>query len=81
MCHFSALLHCYLCGHSTQTTKSNKKMRKTRQEIRRLRKDMRAARKDIDRMMAVIERDSRIDRLISEMKQAAREMLIISRGL
>lgn len=54
---------------------------KTQREIRRLRKEMRAARRDIDRMMAMLEREKRIDRLIDEMKQSAREMLIISRGL
>lgn len=42
---------------------------------------MRDARKDIDRMRAMLERESRIDTLIDEMKHAAREMLIISRGL
>lgn len=54
---------------------------RTRQEIRRLRKDMRAARKDIDRIMSVVVREERMDNLIKEMKQAARQMLLMSREL
>lgn len=53
----------------------------TWQEIRRLRKEMRDARKDIDRMRTMLERESRIDSLIDQMKRSAREMLLVSRGL
>lgn len=63
------------------TIKLTKKMGRTQQEIRKLRKDVRAVRKDIDHMKAMLERERRMDNLINEMKQAARQMLLMSHEL
>lgn len=46
-----------------------------------MRKNVRAARKDIDRIMSILEREKRIDHLIAEMKQTARQMLLMSHEL
>lgn len=56
-------------------------MERTHKEIRRLRKDVRAVRKDIDHMKAMLERERMMDNLINEMKQAARQMLLMSHEL
>lgn len=56
-------------------------MERTHKEIRRLRKDVRAVRKDIYHMKAMLERERRMDYLINEMKQAARQMLLMSHEL
>lgn len=56
-------------------------MGRTQQEIRKLRNDVRAVRKDIDHMRAMLERERRMDNLINEMKQAARQMLLMSHEL
>ena len=56
-------------------------MRRTHQEIRKLRKEVRTARMEIARMAAAMEREKRMDSLISEMKRSAREMLLLSREL
>lgn len=57
------------------------KMGKTQRELSWLRKNVRAARKDIDRIMSILEREKRIDHLIAEMKQTARQMLQMSHEL
>ena len=56
-------------------------MERTHKEIRRLRKDVRAVRKDIDNMKSMLDRERRMDYLINEMKQAARQMLLMSHEL
>ena len=75
--------HCSYFATTTAriTIKLTKKMERTHKEIRRLRKDVRAVRKDIDHMKAMLERERRMDNLINEMKQAARQMLLMSHEL
>lgn len=55
-------------------------MRKQR-EIRRLRQEVRAMRKDLGMVKGQLDRYDRMDVLIKEMKQTAREMLLMSREL
>ena len=42
---------------------------------------MRAIKKEVHQLRAEIERNNRIDELIAQMKQSAREMLLMSREL
>lgn len=43
--------------------------------------NVRAIKKEVRQLRAEIERNNRIDELIAQMKQAAREMLLMSREL
>lgn len=81
------LLFCFCCAkiwhsvsvilrHLNSTDHYNAKTMNTNKEIRKLRKEVRALHDEVGRM-----RYERLDSLITEMQQAARVMLEISRGL